>query len=56
VRTRFGAVLDLAWSPDGGTAVLRPSRDARVELRTSAGTRFLDLVADEDRVVPLTPR
>ncbi|GAA3502254.1 glycoside hydrolase N-terminal domain-containing protein [Streptomyces prasinosporus] len=54
VRTRFGATLDLTWSPDGATAVLRPTRTHRVELRTSAGAEPLDLVAGEDRV--LTPR
>ncbi|MGW2838832.1 glycosyl hydrolase family 95 catalytic domain-containing protein [Streptomyces sp. NPDC001493] len=34
VRTRFGATLDLDWAPEEVTAVLRPARDARVELRT----------------------
>lgn len=34
VRTRFGAALDLSWTPDEVSAVLRPARDARVELRT----------------------
>ncbi|MDH6224478.1 MULTISPECIES: glycoside hydrolase N-terminal domain-containing protein [Streptomyces] len=56
VRTRFGAVLDLTWSPDGVTAVLRPTRTVRIELRTSAGAGFLDLVAGEDRVLTLTAR
>ncbi|NYV78878.1 hypothetical protein HW445_31780, partial [Streptomyces sp. UH6] len=56
VRTRFGAVLDLTWSPDGVTAVLRPTRTLRIELRTSAGAGFLDLVAGEDRVLTLTAR
>ncbi|MFC7992786.1 glycoside hydrolase N-terminal domain-containing protein [Streptomyces pilosus] len=54
IRTRFGAVLDLTWSPDGATAVVRPSRTHRVTLWTSAGAEPLDLVAGEDRV--LTPR
>ncbi|MFE2260987.1 glycosyl hydrolase family 95 catalytic domain-containing protein [Streptomyces griseosporeus] len=53
VRTRFGAELDLAWSPDGATAHLRPHRTHRVELRTSSGARPLDLVAGEDRVLTL---
>ncbi|WP_151769537.1 glycosyl hydrolase family 95 catalytic domain-containing protein [Streptomyces abyssomicinicus] len=56
VRTRFGAVLDLTWSPDGVTAVLHPTRTLRIELRTSAGAGFLDLVAGEDRVLTLTAR
>ncbi|MFJ8544212.1 glycosyl hydrolase family 95 catalytic domain-containing protein [Streptomyces sp. NPDC093586] len=57
VRTRFGAVLDLTWSPDGSaTAVLRPDRTHRVELRTPAGTEALDLVAGEDRVIGVKAR
>ncbi|MFF8101995.1 glycoside hydrolase N-terminal domain-containing protein [Streptomyces sp. NPDC014986] len=54
IRTRFGAGLDLTWSPDGVTAVLRPTRTQRIDLWTSAGAEPLDLVAGEDRV--LTPR
>ncbi|MER7572753.1 glycoside hydrolase N-terminal domain-containing protein [Streptomyces sp. NPDC126514] len=53
IRTRFGAELDLDWTPHGATAVLRPTRTLRVELRTSTGTRPLDLVAGEDHA--LTP-
>ncbi|MGW0605327.1 glycosyl hydrolase family 95 catalytic domain-containing protein [Streptomyces sp. NPDC002640] len=53
VRTRFGATLDLTWSPQGGTAVLRPSRTHRVTLSTPSGTTVLDLAADQDRVVTL---
>ena len=53
IRTRFGAELDLAWSPQEATAVLRPTRSHRVELRTSSGTRPLDLVAGEDHVLAL---
>ncbi|MDG9720511.1 glycoside hydrolase N-terminal domain-containing protein [Streptomyces sp. DH24] len=56
VRTRFGAELDLAWGPDGATAVLRPGRTHRVELRTSSGAEPLDLVAGEDRVLTLGTR
>ncbi|MET9392378.1 glycoside hydrolase N-terminal domain-containing protein [Streptomyces sp. NPDC006624] len=57
VRTRFGAEIDLTWSPDGGaTAVLRPGRTTRVELRTSAGAEPLDLVAGEDRVLTVKER
>ncbi|WP_073946007.1 glycosyl hydrolase family 95 catalytic domain-containing protein [Streptomyces kebangsaanensis] len=53
VRTRFGAGLDLAWSNGTATALLRPTRTLRVELRTSSGARPLDLVAGEDRVLEL---
>ena len=53
VRTRFGAVLDLTWSPHEATVRLRPTRNRRVELRTSSGTEPLDLVAGEDRVLTL---
>ncbi|MHC3473018.1 glycosyl hydrolase family 95 catalytic domain-containing protein [Streptomyces sp. 7R007] len=53
VRTRFGARLDLTWSPHETTAVLRPTRSCRVELRTSSGARPLDLVAGEDHVLTL---
>ncbi|MBE8477687.1 glycosyl hydrolase family 95 catalytic domain-containing protein [Streptomyces justiciae] len=53
VRTRFGAALDLTWTPQQATAVLRPTRTHRVELRTSSGIRPLDLVAGEDHVLRL---
>ncbi|MFF1304771.1 glycoside hydrolase N-terminal domain-containing protein [Streptomyces sp. NPDC058307] len=53
IRTRFGAALDLTWSPTEVTAVLRPTRTRRVELRTSSGTEPLDLVAGEDHVIRL---
>ncbi|MFJ6083129.1 glycosyl hydrolase family 95 catalytic domain-containing protein [Streptomyces sp. NPDC092369] len=53
IRTRFGAVLDLTWSPHEATVRLRPTRSRRVELRTSAGAEPLDLVAGEDRVLTL---
>ncbi|MGY0070059.1 glycosyl hydrolase family 95 catalytic domain-containing protein [Streptomyces sp. QTS137] len=56
VRTRFGAALDLTWAPDGATAVLRPTRTVRIELRTSEGVEPLDLVAHEDRVLTLKAR
>ncbi|MFB7246282.1 glycoside hydrolase N-terminal domain-containing protein [Streptomyces populi] len=56
VRTRFGARIDLTWTPDGATAVLRPGRTCRVELRTSSGARPLSLSAGEDRVLTLGPR
>ncbi|MEV8595503.1 glycoside hydrolase N-terminal domain-containing protein [Streptomyces sp. NPDC052012] len=53
VRTRCGATVDLTWTPDGATAVLRPTRDHRIELWTSTGAESLDLVAGEDRVLTL---
>ncbi|WP_405624948.1 glycosyl hydrolase family 95 catalytic domain-containing protein [Streptomyces sp. NBC_01396] len=53
IRTRFGAALDLTWSPRQATALIRPTRTHRVELRTSSGTRPLDLVAGEDHVLSL---
>ncbi|MFE4452497.1 glycoside hydrolase N-terminal domain-containing protein [Streptomyces sp. NPDC056796] len=67
VRTRFGAHLDLRWSEDGATAVLRPTRDARVDLRTGDGltltetsagypTAPLELTAGVDRVLTLEAR
>jgi hypothetical protein len=56
IRTRFGAELDLTWSPDGATAVLRPSRTHRITLWTSAGAEPLDLVAGEDRVLTTKAR
>jgi hypothetical protein len=57
IRTRFGAEVDLTWTPDGGaTAVVRPTRTHRVELRTSSGAEPLDLVAGEDRVLTLGAR
>ncbi|MFI7085123.1 glycosyl hydrolase family 95 catalytic domain-containing protein [Streptomyces anulatus] len=67
VRTRFGAHLDLRWSKDGATAVLRPTRDARVDLRTGDGLALtgtsagippapLELAAGVDRVLTLGPR
>ncbi|MFB7655740.1 MULTISPECIES: glycoside hydrolase N-terminal domain-containing protein [unclassified Streptomyces] len=54
VRTRFGAELDLTWTPDGARAVLRPGRTLRVELRTPSGAEPLDLVAGENRVLTVT--
>ncbi|MFI6251272.1 glycosyl hydrolase family 95 catalytic domain-containing protein [Streptomyces sp. NPDC051016] len=53
IRTRFGAVLDLSWTPDGARAVLKPHRTLRVDLWTSSGGRPLDLVAGEDHVLTL---
>ncbi|MEU8989658.1 glycoside hydrolase N-terminal domain-containing protein [Streptomyces sp. NPDC048558] len=54
VRTRFGAEVDLTWAPGGASAVLKPSRTLRIELRTSTGdAQPLDLVAGEDHVLGL---
>ncbi|MBC2906351.1 glycosyl hydrolase family 95 catalytic domain-containing protein [Streptomyces cupreus] len=51
IRTRFGAEIDLSWTPEGATVVIRPTRTLRVELRTSTGARPLDLVAGEDHAL-----
>ncbi|TRV78841.1 hypothetical protein FKN01_11670 [Streptomyces sp. 130] len=65
VRTRFGARVDLRWSADGtATAVLRPERDARVDVRTGEGHVLagaaapapLELTAGVDHVLELGPR
>ncbi|MFD5449802.1 glycoside hydrolase N-terminal domain-containing protein [Streptomyces sp. NPDC127100] len=57
VRTRFGAGLDLTWTADGdATAVLRPDRTHRIDLRTPSGAEPLDLVAGEDRVISVKAR
>lgn len=68
IRTRFGAALDLRWSVDGtATAVLHPTRDARVDVRTGDGSTLthssagrtaapLELTAGVDRVLELGPR
>ncbi|MFH9817412.1 glycosyl hydrolase family 95 catalytic domain-containing protein [Streptomyces sp. NPDC017230] len=57
VRTRFGAELDLGWAADGtATAVLRPDRTHRIELRTPSGAEPLDLAAGEDRVISVKAR
>ncbi|MFI8257569.1 glycosyl hydrolase family 95 catalytic domain-containing protein [Streptomyces filamentosus] len=45
VRTRFGARLDLTWAPGEYEAVLRPARDADVELRAPGLRRRLTLRA-----------
>ncbi|MER5308580.1 glycoside hydrolase N-terminal domain-containing protein [Streptomyces sp. NPDC002773] len=51
VRTRFGARLDLTWTPGAYHAVLRPDRDAEIDLRTPAGASRLVLRAGEERTV-----
>ncbi|MFE0650893.1 glycoside hydrolase N-terminal domain-containing protein [Streptomyces sp. NPDC059534] len=43
VRTRFGARVDLTWSPGTYRAVLRPDRDADIEMRSPAGAARLVL-------------
>ncbi|MET9803201.1 glycoside hydrolase N-terminal domain-containing protein [Streptomyces sp. NPDC006368] len=53
VRTRFGAELDLVWRDGGGSATIRPSRTATVDLRTPAGAGRLDLLAGEEAVLVL---
>ncbi|MFE2312926.1 glycoside hydrolase N-terminal domain-containing protein [Streptomyces sp. NPDC059441] len=56
IRTRFGAEVDLTWSPEERTAVIRPTRTTRIDLRTSAGARPLSLSAGEDCVLILGPQ
>ncbi|MFD9497971.1 glycoside hydrolase N-terminal domain-containing protein [Streptomyces sp. NPDC060035] len=67
IRTRFGAGLDLSWSALGATAVLHPTRDARVDVRPGHGLVLtetfsddpeapLDLTAGVDRVLTLRRR
>lgn len=51
VRTRFGARLDLTWSPGSYRAVLRPDRDADIDLRSPTGTTRLALRAGEERTL-----
>ncbi|MFI9207949.1 glycosyl hydrolase family 95 catalytic domain-containing protein [Streptomyces sp. NPDC053253] len=51
IRTRFGARVDLEWSPGEYEAVVRPDRDAEVELRSPAGAARLVLRAGEERVL-----
>ncbi|MFE5656042.1 glycoside hydrolase N-terminal domain-containing protein [Streptomyces sp. NPDC056517] len=54
VRTRFGAEVELTWAPGRATAVLKPTRTVRIELRTSSGdAQPIDLVAGEDHVLSM---
>ncbi|WP_229840139.1 glycosyl hydrolase family 95 catalytic domain-containing protein [Streptomyces roseolilacinus] len=53
VRTRFGARVDLEWRDGRCTATVRPSRTARIDLRTPAGGEPLELTAGEDLVLTL---
>ncbi|WP_151481627.1 glycosyl hydrolase family 95 catalytic domain-containing protein [Streptomyces albicerus] len=56
VRTRFGAEVDLSWSPQDARAVIRPTRTHRIDLRTCSGARPLSLRAGEDCVLTLGPQ
>ncbi|MEV1019523.1 glycoside hydrolase N-terminal domain-containing protein [Streptomyces sp. NPDC050264] len=57
LRTRFGARVDLAWSGGTCTAVIRPERDADVDLKTPAdGPGRLRLTAGEDRELNVRTR
>ncbi|MFB6673356.1 glycoside hydrolase N-terminal domain-containing protein [Streptomyces sp. NPDC056390] len=50
LRTRFGARVDLTWAGGRCTAVVRPKRDAHIDLKTPAGGDGpLRLTAGEDR-------
>ncbi|WP_406054751.1 glycoside hydrolase family 95 protein [Streptomyces sp. NBC_01077] len=54
VRTRFGAEVELTWAPGRATAVLKPTRTVRIEVRTSSGdAQPIDLVAGEDHVLSM---
>ncbi|MEU5217006.1 glycoside hydrolase N-terminal domain-containing protein [Streptomyces sp. NPDC020807] len=55
VRTRFGARVDLTWTPGAYHALLRPERDARIELRTPSGVRRIALRAGEECSVGSSP-
>ncbi|MGW6242613.1 glycosyl hydrolase family 95 catalytic domain-containing protein [Streptomyces roseolus] len=55
VRTRFGARIDLTWAPGTYRAVLRPSRDASIELCAPEGRRRLALRAGGEHVL-VSPR
>ncbi|MFD5121035.1 glycoside hydrolase N-terminal domain-containing protein [Streptomyces sp. NPDC058385] len=57
LRTRFGARVDLTWAGGGCTAVVRPERDAHVDLKTPAGgDGLLHLTAGEDRELTMRTR
>lgn len=52
--TRGGAEVELTWTTDGATAVLKPTRTVPIEFRTSSGdAEPIDLVAGEDHVLSL---
>ncbi|MES4907694.1 MULTISPECIES: glycoside hydrolase N-terminal domain-containing protein [unclassified Streptomyces] len=54
VRTRFGAETELTWGPDGATAILRPTRTVRIEVRTPSGdAELIDLVAGKDHALSM---
>ncbi|MFF1398759.1 glycoside hydrolase N-terminal domain-containing protein [Streptomyces sp. NPDC058287] len=57
LRTRFGARVDLTWTGDNCTAVVRPERDAHIDLKTPAGgDGLLRLTAGEDRELTMRTR
>ncbi|WP_306316719.1 MULTISPECIES: glycoside hydrolase N-terminal domain-containing protein [unclassified Streptomyces] len=57
LRTRFGARVDLRWGGGRCTALVRPERDADVDLRTPAGgDGRLRLTAGEDHEITLRTR
>ncbi|MEV4944908.1 glycoside hydrolase N-terminal domain-containing protein [Streptomyces sp. NPDC053755] len=51
IRTRCGVRVGLEWAPGTYTAVLRPTRTVRIDLRTPDGSATLDLAEGEERVV-----
>ncbi|MDX3770736.1 MULTISPECIES: glycosyl hydrolase family 95 catalytic domain-containing protein [unclassified Streptomyces] len=56
VRTRFGARVDLSWYEDGhATAVLHPTRDARVDVRTGGGLTLTDTATRRCTDTPAEP-
>ncbi|MEU0100037.1 glycoside hydrolase N-terminal domain-containing protein [Streptomyces sp. NPDC006267] len=56
IRTRFGARVDLTWSDQGATAVLRPSADRTVQVIAGGDHYPLTLVADEKYVLAVPRR
>ncbi|MEV3858996.1 glycoside hydrolase N-terminal domain-containing protein [Streptomyces sp. NPDC050095] len=57
LTTRFGARVDLTWGGGTCTAVLHPSRDAHVDLKTPVrGPGRLRLAAGEDRELTVRTR
>ncbi|MEU6841941.1 glycoside hydrolase N-terminal domain-containing protein [Streptomyces sp. NPDC046716] len=57
LRTRFGARVDLTWGGGRCTALVRPGRDAHIELKTPDGDDGrVRLTAGEDRELTLRTR
>lgn len=57
LRTRFGAGVDLTWAGGSYTVLIRPDRDALIDLKTPAGgDGRLRLTAGEDRELSLRTR